>query len=214
VSVETCDEQIAQENDHLMLEVKRLKQMVSEIMKQAKVRPSKDNYRNMVNKLEKGSNVTKQASQPSNKAQSLKKQQKTIEEEKLKHARSAYMNARRPHIKSRIGYKNGAEHNSRVNTRGQEFIEFTKVSVQQVKKQSIKTTNNVSYSYANISHVSHMSYHDFHASYVLIGNNFEKSIALHVGPHHKRSKTCVSVPKYLVTNLRGPNPTWVPKTKA
>jgi hypothetical protein len=57
----------------------------------------------MVNKLEKGSNITKQASQQSNKVQPLKKQEKTIEEEKLEYARSAYLNARRPHIKNGIG---------------------------------------------------------------------------------------------------------------
>jgi hypothetical protein len=56
-------------------------------------------------------------------------------------------------MKSGIGYKNGAKHNSRVNTRGKEFIKFTKANIQQEKKQSMKTTNNVSYSYANISHV-------------------------------------------------------------
>jgi hypothetical protein len=33
--------------------------MVSELVKQAKVRPSQDNHRNMVNKFKKGSNVTK-----------------------------------------------------------------------------------------------------------------------------------------------------------
>jgi hypothetical protein len=168
----------------------------------------------MVNKLEKASNVTTRASQPSNKAQPLKKQQKTIKEEKLEYARSVFLNARRPHIKSGIGCKNGAKNNSRVNTRGQEFIKFTKANVQQEKKQSIKTTNNILYSYANTSHVSHMSYHDFDASYVLIRNKFGKIIALHVGPHRKRSKTCVLVPKCLVTNLRGSNQTWVPKTKA
>jgi hypothetical protein len=54
----------------------------------------------MVNKVETGSNVTKRASQPSNKAQSLKKQQKTIEEEKLEYARSVFSNARRSYIKS------------------------------------------------------------------------------------------------------------------
>jgi hypothetical protein len=37
--------------------------MVSELVKQAKVRHSQDNRRNIMNKLEKGSNVTKQASQ-------------------------------------------------------------------------------------------------------------------------------------------------------
>jgi hypothetical protein len=36
--------------------------MISELVKQDKVRPYQDNRRNMVNKLEKGSNVTKQAS--------------------------------------------------------------------------------------------------------------------------------------------------------
>jgi hypothetical protein len=39
VSVESCDEAIAQEYDHLKLEVKRLEQMVSELVKKAKVRP-------------------------------------------------------------------------------------------------------------------------------------------------------------------------------
>jgi hypothetical protein len=78
-----------------------------------------------------------------------------------------------------------------VNTKGQEFIKFTKANVQQEKKQSIKTTNNASYPYIKASHFSHMSYHDFDASYVLIRNKFGKIIALHVEPHHKRSKTCV-----------------------
>jgi hypothetical protein len=55
--VETYDEQIAQENNQLKLEVKRLEQMVSNFVKQAKVRHFQDNYRNMVNKLEKGSNI-------------------------------------------------------------------------------------------------------------------------------------------------------------
>jgi hypothetical protein len=47
-----------------------------------------------------------------------------------------------------------------------------------------------------------MSYHDFEASYVLMRNKFDKIIALHVGTHHKRSKTFVWVPKCLATNLR------------
>jgi hypothetical protein len=61
VSVETCDEKVAQENDQLKLEVKRLQKMVCELVKQAKMRPPQYNHRNMVNKLEKGSNFTKQA---------------------------------------------------------------------------------------------------------------------------------------------------------
>jgi hypothetical protein len=44
-------------------------------------------------------------------------------------------------------------------------------------------------------------------------NKIEKIIALYVGPHHKRSKTSVWVPKCLVTNLKGPNQTGYLKTK-
>jgi hypothetical protein len=110
-----------------------------------------------------------------------------------------------------IGYKAGDKHNSRVNTRGQKFIKFTKGNIQYEKKQSIKITNNASYSYANASHVSD---HDFDTSYVLMRNKLGKIIALHIGPHDKRSKICVWMTKCLVTNLRGPNQTWVPKNKA
>jgi hypothetical protein len=39
-------------------------------------------------------------------------------DEKVEYARSAYLNARRPHIKSKIDYKIGNKHNSRVNTKG------------------------------------------------------------------------------------------------
>jgi hypothetical protein len=73
VRVETCDEKVIQENDQLKLEVKRLEQMVSELVKQDKVRPPQDNRINMMNKLEKSSNFTKEASQQSRKAQHLKK---------------------------------------------------------------------------------------------------------------------------------------------
>jgi hypothetical protein len=59
-----------------------------------------------------------------------------------------------------------------------------------------------------------MSYYEFDALYVLMRNKFGKVVTLHVGPYHKRSKTCVWVPKCLVTNLRGPNQHWVPKNKA
>jgi regulator of replication initiation timing len=61
--VETCDEKVAQENDQLNLEVKKLEKMISELVKQAKVRPTQYNRRNMVNKLENDSNFTKQAFQ-------------------------------------------------------------------------------------------------------------------------------------------------------
>jgi hypothetical protein len=118
------------------------------------------------------------------------------------------------HIKNVIGYKMGDKNNSRVNTKGQKFIKFTKANVQQEKKQSTKIANNVSHSYANASHVSHISYCNFDASYVLMRNKIDKIVALHIGPHHKRPKTCVWVPKVLVSDMKGLKQVWVPKNKA
>jgi hypothetical protein len=104
----------------------------------------------------------------------------------------------------------GDKHNSKVNNNGQEFIKFTKDNSHQVK-QNNKATNHVS----NIDgNASYMPYHAFDASYVLMKNNHEKVIALYVGPHHMRPKTCVWVPKVLVTNMKGPKQVWVPKNKA
>jgi hypothetical protein len=162
----------------------------------------------VVKKLKKEKIIPKIVSQPS------KKQIQNEKDKKVEYVRSVFLNAMRLHIKSEIGYKNNAKHNSRVNTKGQEFIKFTKTNVQQKKKQSIKITIKAFYSYTNVSHVSHMSYHNFDASYVLMRNKLEKIITLHVGSHHKRLKTCVWVPNCLVTNLRGPNQTWVLKIKA
>jgi hypothetical protein len=140
INVDSCDDLIPEENDTLKLEVKMLEQKVKVLEKQVKVRHPQDNHRNMVNKLENGSNSTKRASQQSNKAQSLKRQQKDIKDEKIKYARSAYLNARMSHIKNGIDYKMSDKHNTRVNTKGQKFIKFTKANVQQEKKQNTKIT--------------------------------------------------------------------------
>jgi hypothetical protein len=65
----------------------------------------------MVKKLEKGKTAPKIASQP------RKKKVQNEKNEKVEYARSVFLNARRPHIKSEIGYKNGDKYNSRVNTK-------------------------------------------------------------------------------------------------
>jgi chromosome segregation ATPase len=65
VSVETCDDQIAQENDHLKRKVKKLELEVNKLKKQAKVQPPQDNHSNVVKKLEKGKTAPNIASQPS-----------------------------------------------------------------------------------------------------------------------------------------------------
>jgi hypothetical protein len=76
------------------------------------VQPPQDNRNNVVKKLEKGKTALKIAYQPS------KKQIQNAKDEKVEYARSVFLNARRPHIKSGIGYKNGDKHNSMVNTKG------------------------------------------------------------------------------------------------
>jgi hypothetical protein len=42
----------------------------------------------------------------------------------------------------------------------------------------------------------------------------DKLVARNLGPKCKRDKTCIWVPKSVVTNLVGPNKSWVPKTQA
>jgi hypothetical protein len=58
-----------------------------------------------------------------------------------------------------------------------------------------------------------MSFKTFDASYVLT-NKSGKVVAKYVGGKHKGSKTCVWVPKVLVSNVKGPKTVWVPKNKA
>jgi cell division protein FtsB len=63
VLVQTCDDAIDKENDHLKREVKKLELEVSKLKKQTKVQPPQDNRSNMVKKLEKGGTTPKIASQ-------------------------------------------------------------------------------------------------------------------------------------------------------
>jgi hypothetical protein len=58
-----------------------------------------------------------------------------------------------------------------------------------------------------------ISFKTFDASYVLT-NKSNKVVAKYVGAKHKGSKTCVLVPKVLVSNVKGPKTVWVPKNKA
>jgi hypothetical protein len=60
---------------------------------------------------------------------------------------------------------------------------------------------------------SNVSFKTFDASYVLT-NKSGKVVAKYVGGKHKGSKTCIWVPKVLVSNVKGPNTVWVPKDKA
>jgi hypothetical protein len=48
----------------------------------------------------------------------------------------------------------------------------------------------------------------------VLTNKSGKVVAKYVGGKHKRSKTCVWVPKVLVSNIKGPKTVWVRKNKA
>jgi hypothetical protein len=63
------------------------------------------------------------------------------------------------------------------------------------------------------SNEPNISFKTFDASYVLT-NKSGKVVAKYVGGKHKGSKTCVCVPKVLVSNVKGPKTVWVPKNKA
>jgi hypothetical protein len=65
----------------------------------------------------------------------------------------------------------------------------------------------------NASNEHNISLKTFDASYVLT-NKSGKVVAKYVGGQHKSPKTCVWVPKVLVSNVKGPKTVWVPKKKA
>jgi hypothetical protein len=72
-----------------------------------------------------------------------------------------------------------------------------------IPKQKIPTASNE----------HNVSFKTFDASYVLT-NKSDKIVAKYVGGKHKSPKTCVWVPKVLVSNVKGPKTVWVPKNKA
>jgi hypothetical protein len=63
------------------------------------------------------------------------------------------------------------------------------------------------------SNEHNVSFKTFDASYVLT-NKSGKVVDKYVEGKHKSPKTCVWVPKVLVSNVKGPKTVWVPKNKA
>ena len=56
-------------------------------------------------------------------------------------------------------------------------------------------------------------YHALNASFAICRKD-RKIVARKLGAKCKGHKTCIWVPKEIVTNLVGPNKSWVPKTQA
>jgi hypothetical protein len=65
----------------------------------------------------------------------------------------------------------------------------------------------------NASNEHSISFQTFDASFVRT-NKSGKVDPKYVGGKHKNPKTCVWVPKVLVSNVKGLNTIWVPKNKA
>jgi hypothetical protein len=63
------------------------------------------------------------------------------------------------------------------------------------------------------SNEHNVSFKTFDASYVLT-NKSGKVVAKYVGGKHKSPKTCVWVPKVLVSNVKRPKTIWVLENKA
>jgi hypothetical protein len=78
---------------------------------------------------------------------------------------------------------------------------------------SSRHTTHVKLPRKKITAASNVSFKTFDASYVLT-NKLGKIIAKYVGGKHKSPKTCVWVPKVLVSNVKGNKTVWVPKNKA
>jgi hypothetical protein len=65
---------------------------------------------------------------------------------------------------------------------------------------------------ANASNEHSISFKTFDASFVLT-NKSGKIVAKYIGGKHKSPKTCVWVPKVLVSNVKGSKTVWAPKNK-
>jgi hypothetical protein len=121
-----------------------------------------------------------------------------LENEKFKFARSMLYNRRRPGIKDGIGFQQGNQSNVKLNApkRLSNFVKGKAPMVQNSEGYILYPTN-----------------YPFDASFVLT-NKSGKVVAKYVGGKHKSPKTCVWVPKVLVSNVKGPMTVWVPKNKA
>ena len=72
---------------------------------------------------------------------------------------------------------------------------------------------NVVHASRKVSNEPSTIYHACNASFEICRKN-KKVIARKLGAKCKGDKTCIWVPKIIVTNLVGPNKSWVPKSQA
>jgi hypothetical protein len=153
--------------------------------------------------------------------------------------RCAYLNERCPKIKDSVGFQREGKKNSKVKINGHEIPNFVKekgkthithdVIFARGNAHAMIYHAHVSHARHNVCHTkiahmpnvkisnasngSYMSYHTNDVSYVL-SCKYGKVVAKCVCAWHKNTKSCVSFPKMLVTNVKDHKPIWVPKNKA
>jgi hypothetical protein len=164
-----------------------------------------------------------------------------IENEKFKFARSMLYNGRCPGIKDGIGFQQGGNVKLNAPKKLSNFVKGKAPMVQdnegyilypagypehKIRRIHAFMYKNEASSSRQSTHVKlpkkktpaasnepTVSFKTFDASYVL-NNKSGKVVAKYVGAKHKGSKTCVWVPKVLISNVKGPKTVWVPKNKA
>jgi hypothetical protein len=172
---------------------------------------------------------------------SLNAQLKTSKNDfdKLKFARDAYTIGRHPSIKNGLGFrreaKNLTSHKAPISAKGKGKAPMANSSqknhafmyhdrsynaydshamvVSSSNFNGRPRRNYVSHAPRKVFYESTTMFHACNAKFVLSCKN-EKVIAKKVGAKCKGDKTCIWVPKAIVTNLVGPNKSWVPKTQA
>jgi hypothetical protein len=172
---------------------------------------------------------------------SLNAQLKTckIDFDKLKFARDAYTVGRHPSIKDGLGFRketknltsqkapvlNKEKGNAPMASSPQRNHAF--IYDRKIAKSYVHTAYNNSHAmFASSSTFVHgrsrprkvcskptTVFHAYNTSFVLSCKN-EKVVARKLGSKCKGDKTCIWVPKIIVTNLVGPNKSWVLKTQA
>jgi hypothetical protein len=133
---------------------------------------------------------------------------------------SHFVKGKAPMVQDREGYilylENYHEHKIRkINARKSHFVSYHAYMYSNEASSSRHTTHikMPKKKIANASNEHSISFKTFDTSFVLT-NKSGKVVAKYVGGKHKSPKTCVWVPKVLVSNVKGPKTIWLPKNKA
>jgi hypothetical protein len=133
---------------------------------------------------------------------------------------SNFVKGKAPMVQDREGYilypPNYPEHKIRKNHARKPHTVSHHAFMYKNEASSSRHTTNIKMpkkKIPNASNEHNISFKTFDAAYVLT-NKSGKVVVKYVGGKHKSSKTCVWVPKVLVSNVKGLKTVWIPKNKA